>query len=125
MNMLASDSGESAQRVLIKKFTLIRQKQLFLWIIIPSLFMLRKYFAIFRTRALIHAYTPDDISRGFYKFYSYNTKKLLTFPDFNVIAINGNIIHPETATGKLILNNNFIIHFFDIYAFRFQTNRYY
>jgi hypothetical protein len=75
--MASQDSGDSAQKVLIKKFTLIRKKRLFIFLVIPSFFMLRKYFAIFRTRALIHAYTPDGVSRGYYKFYSFNTKKIL------------------------------------------------
>jgi len=39
--------------------------------------MLRKYFAIFRTRALVHTFSPDGITRGTYKFYSFETKRKL------------------------------------------------
>jgi hypothetical protein len=42
--------------------------------------------AIFRTRFLIHYYTPDGISRGYFKFYSYETKRKLYISgkrDFN------------------------------------------
>lgn len=77
MDMSSQDSGNDMQKILIKKFTLIRKKRLFIFLVIPSLFMLRKYFAIFRTRALINAYSPDGVSRGFYKFYSFQTKKSL------------------------------------------------
>lgn len=77
MGMFAQDAGTSVQNVLIKKFVTIRKKRLFIFIVIPSIFLLRKYFAIFRTRALIHCYTPDGISRGFFKLYSFGTKRKL------------------------------------------------
>jgi len=77
MGMLAQDAATAIQSVLIKKFVTIRKKRLFIFIVLPSIFLLRKYFAIFRTRCLIHTYTPDGITRGFFKFYSYNTKRKL------------------------------------------------
>lgn len=77
LSMISQDAGTEIQRVLIKKFITIRKKQLFIFIVIPSIFLLRKYFAIFRTRALIHTYCPDGLSRGYYKFYSYATKRKL------------------------------------------------
>lgn len=77
MDMSSQDSGNDMQKILIKKFTLIRKKRLFIFLVIPSLFMLRKYFAIFRTRAMINTYCPDGISRGHYRFYSFQTKKVL------------------------------------------------
>jgi hypothetical protein len=77
MDMSSQDSGNDMQKILIKKFTLIRKKRLFIFLVIPSLFMLRKYFAIFRTRAMINTWCPDGISRGHYRFYSFQTKKIL------------------------------------------------
>jgi hypothetical protein len=77
MDMSSQDAGNDMQKILIKKFTLIRKKRLFIFLVIPSLFMLRKYFAIFRTRAMINTYCPDGIQRGAYRFYSFQTKKLL------------------------------------------------
>ena len=77
MDMSSQDAGNDMQKILIKKFTLIRKKRLFIFLVIPSLFMLRKYFAIFRTRAMINTYCPDGISRGAYRFYSFQTKKVL------------------------------------------------
>ena len=77
MGGLAQDASSEAQKVLIKKMVTIRKKQLFLIFILPSIFMLRLYFAVFRSRALIHFYSPDGISRGRFKFYSYDTKRRL------------------------------------------------
>ena len=74
---LTTEALSNVQNALIKKMTLIRKKKLYIFIIIPSIFMLRLYFAVFRTRALIHCYTPDGIERGYFKFYSYDKKRQL------------------------------------------------
>jgi hypothetical protein len=79
MNMSAQDFATQIQQILIKKFTLIRSKNLYIFLVIPSFFMLRRYFAVFRTKFLIHCYTPDAVSRGYFKFYSYTRKKDLYF----------------------------------------------
>jgi hypothetical protein len=71
---LAGDAVTSMQRVLVKQFTLIRKKQLHIILVIPYLFMLQKYFALSRTRFLIHCYSPDSFERGHLKFYSYPKK---------------------------------------------------
>ena len=39
--------------------------------------MMRPYFAIGRSRCLIHTYSHDGITRGRFKFYSYATKRKL------------------------------------------------
>lgn len=77
MDMASQDFATEMQKVLIKKFTLIRKKRLVIFILIPSIFMLRKYFAIFRTRIMLNCYCPDGISRGYFKFYSFTKKKKL------------------------------------------------
>jgi len=77
MDMASQDAATEMQRILIKKFTLIRKKRLFIFIVIPSIFMLRKYFAIYRTRVMINSYCPDGITRGFFKAYSFKNKKTL------------------------------------------------
>ena len=77
MDMSSQDFSSQMQKILIKKFTLIRKKRLYIFIVIPSLFMLRKYFAIFRTRAMINCVCPDGMTRGFFRFYSFSTKKKL------------------------------------------------
>lgn len=80
--VLAGSSGDatsSIQKALVKTFTLIRKKRLFIILVIPSIFMLQTYFALFRTRFLIHVYSPNGIERGFFKFYSYDKKRELYF----------------------------------------------
>ena len=62
------------QQVLIKKFTMIRKKGLLLILVIPYMFMLRKYFAVARTRALIHV-TTKGTTRGFFSFYGQKQKQ--------------------------------------------------
>lgn len=77
IGMSSGDSSTQLQKTLIKKFVTIRKKGLYILIVIPSIFMLKKYFAIFRTRLCIHTYCPDGIARGYFKFFSYKRKRLL------------------------------------------------
>ncbi len=55
----------------------IRQKNLFVFIVLPCFFELDKYAAVWRSRALLHVYTGDDFQRGFFSFYSQDRKKSL------------------------------------------------
>lgn len=55
----------------------LRQKNLFIWIVLPTFFDLTKYVAIWRSRALIHVYTGENFERGRFAFYSQEKKKLL------------------------------------------------
>ena len=55
---------------------MIRKKQLFIALVIPYIFMLRKYFAVARTRFLVHVYAVGKV-RGFFKFYTYSQKMWL------------------------------------------------
>lgn len=73
---LSEESLKTLQTLLIKKFILIRKKTLFIGLVIPYIFMLKKYFAIARSRFLIQTYT-EDFNRGYFKFYSYAKKKRL------------------------------------------------
>lgn len=70
---LSTEALTKMQNVLIKKFTMIRKKGLMIVLIIPYIFMLRKYFAVARTRCLIHVYTKGK-TRGYFKFYNYQEK---------------------------------------------------
>jgi len=75
ITMGSQDAGSDIQKTLIKKFVTIRKKRLYIFIIIPSIFLLRKYFAIFRTRFLLHCTLLDGITRGNFNFFSYKTKR--------------------------------------------------
>lgn len=77
LSLGSQDHSSYIQKVLIKKFVTIRKKNLFIFLILPSFFMLRKYFAIFRTRFLLHVYMPDGVKRGFFGVYNRSTKRLL------------------------------------------------
>jgi DNA polymerase III delta prime subunit len=80
--MNAQDAGSDMQKTLIKKMTMIRKKHLYILVLMPNIFMFRRYFAVSRARALIHFYTPDGIERGFFKFYNYEAKRKLYFGGF-------------------------------------------
>jgi len=62
-------------RSLVSMLTEIRQKNLFVFIVLPCFFDLDKYVALWRSRALIHVYTGKGFKRGFFEFYNVNRKK--------------------------------------------------
>ena len=72
----SADALTSMQNMLTKMFVTMRSKGLIVILLAPSLFLIRKYFAIFRTRFLLHCYTKG-LSRGYTKFYSYSAKHML------------------------------------------------
>lgn len=70
----ASLSG--VNRTLISLMMQIRQKNLFIIIILPTIFLLDKYISIFRTRILAHVYENKG-RRGFFRVYSSKKKREL------------------------------------------------
>lgn len=64
-------------RSLVSMLTEIRQKNLFVFIILPTFFDLDKYVALWRSRALIHVYSKENFKRGYFAFYNVDRKKLL------------------------------------------------
>lgn len=64
-------------RSLIGVATEMRQRNLFVIIVIPSFFDLDKYFALWRCRALFHVYFKKDGSRGSYIIFPKGKKKYL------------------------------------------------
>lgn len=63
-------------RGLISVLAEIRQKNLFIFIVLPSFFDLDRYVALWRSRALIHIYT-DGFKRGYFSFFNQAKKKEL------------------------------------------------
>jgi hypothetical protein len=63
-------------KVLVSLAMQMRQKNLCILIVLPTIFLLDKYMAIFRTRALIHVYESHG-RRGYFKIFNYRIKKLL------------------------------------------------
>ena len=64
-------------RVLVSMLAEIRQKNLFVFVVMPTFFDLDKYVALWRSRALIHVYTGDNFQRGYFAFFNADKKKEL------------------------------------------------
>ncbi len=64
-------------RTLVKMMAEIRQKNLFIFVVMPTFFDLDKYVALWRSRALIHIYTGKNFQRGYFSFYNIDKKKAL------------------------------------------------
>lgn len=109
MGFMAADAATEMQRILIRKMTLIRKKRLYIFIVIPSLFLLRMYMAVFRSKFMIHFYTPDGLKRGFFKFYNSDKKRELYIAgkkDFNQDAAGFNFQGRTTNTEGLFFDVN-------------------
>lgn len=70
---MSTDALTKMQNSIIKMFTIMRSKGLTIILVIPYFFMLRKYFAVARTRALVHIYA-NGLQRGHLKFFNYSQK---------------------------------------------------
>lgn len=74
------DSGGAMSRInraLKKTMAEIRQKNLFIFIVMPTYFDLMKYVALWRSRALISVYVGSNFERGFFNFYGKEKKQKL------------------------------------------------
>lgn len=77
-NGLASAGAiSSMNKLIVRKLMECRQKNLFIIIILPTIFELQKYAAIFRSSALFHVYATRKGVRGYYRVYNKANKKLL------------------------------------------------
>lgn len=77
-NGLSSSAAMSRMnRFLVRKLMECRQKNLFIIIILPTVFLLQKYVAVFRSKALFHVYVTKAGVRGYYKAYNPKNKKIL------------------------------------------------
>lgn len=74
---LSTEALYRIQNTLIKRMAIIRKKRLVIILVIPYLFMLRKYFALARTKCLLHVYSVDYLSRGTFMYYSKPKKRRL------------------------------------------------
>lgn len=64
-------------RFIVRKLMECRQKNLFIIIILPTIFLLQKYVAIFRSKCLFHVYATAKGVRGYYRVYNEQNKKIL------------------------------------------------
>ena len=63
-------------RVLVSLAMQMRQKNLFIIIVLPTIFLLDKYMAMFRTKGLFHVFESKG-RRGYFRFYNSRVKKYL------------------------------------------------
>jgi hypothetical protein len=71
--MGSRSSLSSINRYLVSLAMQIRQKNLFVILVLPSVFLLDKYFVMFRSKVLVHIYENKGI-RGYFRVY--NSKKI-------------------------------------------------
>ena len=62
-------------RTLISMLAEIRQRNLFVFVVMPCFFDLDKYVALWRARGLFHVYTGKNFERGYFAFYNTDRKK--------------------------------------------------
>ncbi len=71
---LSSRSALSTiNRTLVSLMMQVRQKNLFVIIVLPTIFLLEKYVSLFRTKVLIHVYENKG-KRGYFRIYSKKLK---------------------------------------------------
>lgn len=66
----------SVNKTLVSLMMQVRQKNLFIVIVLPTFFLLDKYISLFRTRILVHVYQNKG-RRGFFRVYSKFKKREL------------------------------------------------
>jgi hypothetical protein len=64
-------------KTLVQMLAEIRQKNLFVFLVMPTFFDLDRYAAIWRSRGLIHVYTDKGYGRGYFAYYNKDRKKNL------------------------------------------------
>jgi len=110
--MSASGTSAKLNRLLQRRFTEIRAKSLFVFIVMPTFMDAMRYFAIWRSRCLIHVYTKGD-ERGFAAFFNDKKKKRLYIEGkkkfYNYACVAPNFIFTFTkSSGKKNPKKNLI-----------------
>jgi len=74
---LSTQALSQMQQVIIKKLTTGRKKNLNIVLVVPNYFMFRDYFSCHRSLFLLNTYSPDFLSRGYYRYYDYHGKQIM------------------------------------------------
>lgn len=74
-------------RVLVSLAMQMRQKNLFILIVLPTIFLLDKYMALFRTKALIHVFESKG-RRGYFRLFNRKKKKYLILLGSKTMSYN-------------------------------------
>jgi hypothetical protein len=64
-------------RALVSMLAEIGQRNLIIFVVMPTFFDLDKYVALWRSRALLHVFLGKDFERGYFAAYNETTKKYL------------------------------------------------
>ena len=78
-------------RVLVSLMMQMRQKNLFVVIVLPTFFLLDKYVALFRAKALLHVYESKG-NRGYFRVYNSKLKKMLYLTGSKTYSYNGKLV---------------------------------
>ena len=65
------------QKTLRKVFTVCRSRQQIVFLVIPNVWMLSRYFALSRSRFLFNHTSPDGLRRGYVDIYGRKNKRIL------------------------------------------------
>ena len=101
-------SLSGVNRTLVSLMMQMRQKNLFVIIVLPTFFLLDKYVALFRTKFLIHCYKNKGI-KGYFRIYNRQKKKLLFLAGRQTYSYNVKI-------GKVPIITKFKGRFYGIFA---------
>jgi len=73
-----SKEGTGKMNIMLEKMLAeVRQRNLFLIIVMPSFFLLSKYVALHRGLGLVHTFMRSSFRRGYFSFYSARKKTML------------------------------------------------
>jgi hypothetical protein len=75
----STDWYSKMQKTLKRKLVTAGKKKLYIILVIPSLFMLGKYFAVHRSISLVHCESSDLVTRDNYYWLGYQTKRMYYF----------------------------------------------
>lgn len=75
LGLSSRQSMSLINKALIGLLAQIRQKNLFIVMVLPCFFELDRYAAIWRSRALLHVYCGKDFERGYFSFFNSQRKK--------------------------------------------------
>lgn len=81
------NSLSGVNRILVSLAMQMRQKNLFVIVVLPTFFLLDKYIALFRAKVLIHVFESRGI-RGYYKVYNSWKKKFLYLEGHKTYSYN-------------------------------------
>jgi hypothetical protein len=74
---MSTDALSEMQKNIIQLMVTGRKKLINVILVVPSIFLLKNYFAVHRALFQVHTDSPDFLSRGYAYFYSFEDKRRL------------------------------------------------